>query len=99
MYGGVAFFGTPRLERPANTCDGCRRIFAADDGFVENAGHVTFRGELGDSQRILLSLVSVTMDVNGVVDADDVIERWIDRSLFKAAARGIGCHRANRARR
>src|SRR4030095_5136343 len=98
VYGGVAFFGAPRFEGLADTCNCDRRIFTADDGFVENAGHVPFRGELRDSQRILLALVRMAMNVDGVFDADNVVERRIDRSLLKAAARGIGCHRAYCAR-
>ena len=74
-------------------------FFAADDGLVEDTCHATFRGELGYAQGILLPLVGVAVNVDGIVDADHLVEGWIDGPLFEAAAGGIRCHRANRARR
>jgi hypothetical protein len=98
VHGRQAVLSAPGLQRRAHAADRARRVFSSHDRFVEDALHAAFRSELGDAERVLLSLVRVAVNVDGVLDADHVIERGIDR-LFVAAPGGVRCHRSDAAGR
>src|SRR4030095_14843960 len=98
MHRRQTFLLAPRSQRTTHAADRPRRILPAHDRLVEYPLHAALRGEFRDAERILLPLVGVTVNVDGVLDSDHVVKRGID-GLFEAAASRIRCDRANRARR
>ena len=98
MDRGQTLLLAPGFQRAAHGVNRRRRILSSDDRLVEYALHAAFRGELGDAEGVLLTLMRMAVNVDRVLDSNHVVERGID-GLFEAAAGGIRCHRANCARR
>src|SRR5262245_62605440 len=91
------FLLAPGFQRASHAADCACRILPAHDGLVEYSHHAALRGEFGDTQRILLPLMGMTVNVDRVIDSNHPIERGID-GLLEAAASRVRGNRANCAR-
>src|SRR5439155_18840431 len=93
MDRGQTLLLAPGFQRAAHGVNRRRRILSSDDRLVEYAFHATFRGELGDAEGVLLTLMRMAANVDRVLDCHHVVEHGID-GLFEAAAGGLRSHRA-----
>src|SRR4029453_11051637 len=92
------FLLAPGFQRATHGVNRRSRILSPHNCLIEQTHHAAFRGELGDAERVLLPLVRMAVNVDGVLDADHIVERGID-GLLEAAASAVRCNRAGCARR
>src|SRR5207247_3856972 len=85
MDRGQTLLVAPGFQRAAHGVNRRRRILSSDDRLVEYALHAAFRGELGDAEGVLLTLMRMAVNVDCVLDSDHLVERGIAGRLDAAA--------------